>query len=274
MGAREQSEFDEAARGSRAIDERPGGNSADVREQLCHRLSSEASGSCSPTGYGRPRSTSATDASWPFATTPSARPACASWTPAISSSCRVSSTRTCTSTILAAPIGKASSTRRRPPRRAASRRSSTCRSTASRRQRTSRDWRRNGAPRRGGAMSTSGSGAVSCPATALRSSRSPVPACSASSVSCHRPAWRSSPTSANRISARRCRSSRGSACRSWRTLSGRRSFAIRRETRGGTRRGSTAGHPRASLRPSPCSCGWRATTACACISSTWRRPTR
>ena len=219
--------------------------------------SSEASGSRSLTGCGRPRSTSATDASWPSATTPSAPRECASWTPAISSSCRASSTRTCTSTIPAAPTGRASSTRRRPPRRAASRRSWTCRSTAFRRRRTSKAWRQSGAPRRGSVMSTSGSGEASCPATALRSSRSPAPECSASSAFCRRRAWRSSPTSPNRTFARRCRSSPGSDCRCSRTPSGRRFFAIRsRRPARATRRGSTAGRPRASSPPSSCSCGW------------------
>ena len=70
-------------------------------------------------------------------------------------------------------------------------------------------------------MSMSGSGAALCPATPARSSRSPAPACSASSAFSVHPASRSSITSAKRICVKPCRSSPLAGCRCWCTLSGR-----------------------------------------------------
>ena len=60
----------------------------------------------------------------------------------------------------------------------------------------------------GRCASTSGSGAASCPATPLSSSRSPRPACSASSASFARPGVDEFRHVADRPPARRCRSSR------------------------------------------------------------------
>ena len=218
-------------------------------------LLSAASASFSRTASARRRSSSATDGSWLSGTTATVRQACASSTSARSSSCPASSTRTCTSTIQAAPTGRASNTRRARPPPAASRRSSTCRSTAFRRRRPSADWRRSAPPRAAGATSTSDSGAASCPATRATSRRWRAPACSASSAFCVRRASRSSANVAEAdlreraAGPRRARASaagaRGAAGAAPRSVGDRRRSTC--EPRA-TRRGSRAVPPRASRR--------------------------
>ena len=229
-----------------------------------------------PTGCGRRRSTSATDGSWPFATTPSGLPACASSTPA---HLVVLPGLVDTHVHINDP-GRAdwegfehATTRRRGGRRHDARRHAA--------QQHPADDRRRGT---GGEAARRG-GAVPCRRRVLgrrrarqqraSSSRSPVPACSASSVSCRRPAWRSSRTSAKRTCARRCRCSRELglpllAHAEWPALL--RDPSARPD---GSYATWLASRPPASeLAAIDCSCGWRATTARASTSSIWRRPTR
>ena len=159
---------------------------------------------------------------------------------------RVSSTPTSTSTIRAAPSGKASSTRRVPPQPVASRPRRHAAEQRASDDDAWKDWRQSGRRPPGSVMWTSDSGAASClgnrdgarATRARRRSRLQV-------LSVRRLACRSSSTWSSAICARPCRSSRGSACRCSCTRSCLPSCASPPAIRGATRPGANSRPPAA-----------------------------